>query len=250
MKLVFLGTNGWYSSKTGNTVCAAIVTKERLIVLDAGDGFSKVPELAEQEGKRKIDVFLSHLHLDHSGGLHALPKFKKGTRVRIFAAWEYMKDLEYLIDHPFTANPKQLMAKVELLPLKAGANTLPYPVLALPLVHVDPCTGFRFELGGKTIAYCTDTGPCENIVELGKGADALITECSLPPRAKHQPSWPHLSPEMAARLTREAKAKVLVLDHFDANNYQEMGERRRAEKVARGIFKRTVAAKDGLVLLI
>ncbi len=250
MKLIFLGTNGWYCTKTGNTVCAAIVAKDRLIVLDAGDGFEKVPELAEKEKKKKIDVFLSHLHLDHAGGLHALPKFEKTHRVRIFAAWEYMKDLEYLLDHPFTANLKQLKACVELLPLKCGLNRLPYALHALPLVHADPCLGFRFELEGKVIAYCTDTGPCGNIPELGKEADALITECSLPPRTKPLRHWPHLSPEIAARLAREARAKLLILDHFDANNYREMGERKIAERVARGIFAKTIAAKDGLVLSV
>ena len=250
MKLVFLGTNGWYCTKTGNTVCAAFAAKDRMIVLDAGDGFQKVPELAEKEKKKKIDVFLSHLHLDHTCGLHALPKFGGGVRLRIFAAWEYMKDLEYLLDHPFTANLKQLKAKVELLPLKHGLNRLPYYLYALPLVHADPCLGFRFELEGKAIAYCTDTGPCENIPELGKEADALITECSLPPRTRPLKHWPHLSPEIAARLAREARAKLLVLDHFDANNYREIGGRRNAERAARGIFARTVAAKDGLVLSV
>jgi ribonuclease BN (tRNA processing enzyme) len=36
MKIIFLGTNGWYDTKTGNTVSTLIVTKEHNIVLDAG----------------------------------------------------------------------------------------------------------------------------------------------------------------------------------------------------------------------
>jgi ribonuclease BN (tRNA processing enzyme) len=36
MKIIFLGTNGWYDTKTGNTVSILIVTKEHNIVLDAG----------------------------------------------------------------------------------------------------------------------------------------------------------------------------------------------------------------------
>ncbi|MFH0818094.1 MAG: MBL fold metallo-hydrolase [Candidatus Micrarchaeota archaeon] len=250
MKIAFLGTNGWYSTKTGNTISTAIVARDRLIVLDAGDGFAKVPEFAKKEKKKKIDDFLSHLHLDHSAGLHALPMFGRGQKVRIFASFTYMKDVEYLLDHPFTANLKQLNCKVEILPIKTGENALPYSVIALPLIHADPCLGFRFELEGKIIAYCTDTGSCDNIPKLGKEADVLITECSLLPRAKPLKNWPHLSPEIAARLAREAKAKLVVLDHFDANNYREMNDRRKAEKAARNIFKNTIAAKDGLILEI
>ncbi|MFH1470827.1 MAG: ribonuclease Z [Candidatus Micrarchaeota archaeon] len=249
MRIAFLGTNGWYSTKTGNTVCTAIVAKDRLIVLDAGDGFSRVPELAKKEKRKKIDLFLSHLHLDHSAGLHALPKFRKGTEIRIFASPEYMKDLEYLLDHPFTAHPRQLNAKVELLALGEG-NELLYPITYLPLVHADPCLGFRFELGGKTIAYCTDTGRCENIVKLGRGADLLITECSIRPKEKPLSYWPHLSPEVAAALALEAGAKKLVLTHFDANNYPSIRWRENAGIAAKKLFKRTVAARDGLVLKI
>jgi ribonuclease BN (tRNA processing enzyme) len=250
VRVSFLGTNGWYATGTGNTICTAIIAKGRLVVLDAGDGFQHVPELAKKNQVKKIDVFLSHLHLDHCAGLHILPKFEKGLEVRVFAPWEYIKDLEYLLDHPFTANALQLQCKVSILPLREGKNELPYAVIALPLIHADPCMGFRIELEKRAVAYCTDTGPCENIVELGREADLLITECALPPGSRSQRSWPHLSPEMAARLAKKANAKMLALTHFDANNYSEFGLRKKAELFAKKIFEKTVAARDRQIVQI
>jgi len=42
MKVIFLGTNGWYDTKTGNTPCVLIDTKTHYIILDAGDGIYKL----------------------------------------------------------------------------------------------------------------------------------------------------------------------------------------------------------------
>jgi len=261
MKIFFLGTNGWYATKTGNTVCAAILAGKgprgsrgkpsgRLIVLDAGDGFRKLPALMARLGITRADVFLSHLHLDHAGGLHTLPRLKRGMSVRIFAHKSYLPALSRLVAHPYTATAEEQWAKVTLQPLRTGKNRLPYIVQALPLDHADPSFGFRFSLEGKEIAYCTDTGPCRNILRLAQGADALIAECTLAPGAKEMKEWPHLSPEMAAREAAAAGTKRLILTHFDANKYPALALRAAAQKAARKIFSRTIAARDGMEIEI
>ena len=42
MKATFLGTNGWYDTTTGNTVCILIETEKYDMVLDAGNGIHKL----------------------------------------------------------------------------------------------------------------------------------------------------------------------------------------------------------------
>ena len=37
MKITFLGTNGWYDTKTGNTICTLIETKDYFIILQSLD---------------------------------------------------------------------------------------------------------------------------------------------------------------------------------------------------------------------
>jgi len=250
MKIFFLGTNGWFATRTGNTVCAALQLRDRLIVLDAGDGFSKLAPLMGRLGITRADVFLSHLHLDHAGGLHMLPRMEKGMRVRIFAHKGQLPALRRLVAHPYTASPGEQFAKVTLHPLRTGGNRVPYKVAVLPLEHADPCFGFRFSLDGKEIAYCTDTGPCNGIFALAHNADLLITECTLPPGAPEVKEWPHLSPEMAALAARQACARRLILTHFDAKQENGMMLRSRAQKAARKIFPNTIAAKDGMTIRI
>jgi len=41
----FLGTNGWYDTDTGNTICILIDTEEYGIILDAGNGIYKLDTL-------------------------------------------------------------------------------------------------------------------------------------------------------------------------------------------------------------
>lgn len=263
MRIYFLGTNGWFATRTGNTVCAAILAgcgqrprssrgapACRLIVLDAGDGLSKLPALMARLRMPRADIFLSHLHLDHAGGLHILPRMKKGMRVRIFAHKSYLPALRRLLAHPYTASPAEQFAKVTLHSLRTGENRVPYGVFALPLDHADPCFGFRFSLDGEQVAYCTDTGPCRNFGRLARNADALVSECALPPGARELKGWPHLSPEMAAREAAKAGAKRLILTHFDANKYPSPSLRTKAQAAARKIFPRTLAARDGMEITI
>jgi len=250
MKLFFLGTNGWFATRTGNTVCAAIEFRDRLIVLDAGDGFSKLPALMSRLRLKRADVFLSHVHIDHAAGLHTLPLMPRGMRIRIFVHKSYLSALKLLLSHPYTASLSEQWAKVTLHPFSTGINRMPYAVRALPLDHADPCFGFRFSLEGKEIAYCTDTGQCKNFGRLAAGADLLITECTLPPGAKTMPAWPHLSPDAAAREAATAGVKRLILTHFDAKQPNGAAVRKAAQAAARKIFPRTIAAKDGMELEI
>ena len=252
LKLTFLGTNGWFTTPLANTVCTLIETRERYIVLDAGDGIWRLDKYATDQNK-PIDLFLSHFHLDHVVGLHIQPKFKLKHPLRIFGQPGTKKVLDTLVNHPFTApfsmlEPRGL--KVELHEMMEGKNKIDeYSVQAAPLVHADPCWGYRFEIprgDGETaiIAYCTDTGPCENLVSLSKNADVLITECGLLPGQPSPPSWPHLNPEMAANAAKEAGVKKLYLTHFAANSYDTKQKRLESQAAARKIFPDTIAAMD------
>ena len=75
MRVIFLGTNGWYDTDTGNTICVLIRTKDYEIILDAGNGLYKIDQYIPERNKKPVYLFLSHFHLDHIVGLHTLMKF-------------------------------------------------------------------------------------------------------------------------------------------------------------------------------
>ncbi|MCX5786113.1 MAG: MBL fold metallo-hydrolase [Elusimicrobia bacterium] len=243
MEIVFLGTNGWYDTSTGNTVCALIKTKRFDVVLDAGNGLAKLDRYCD--GSKPVYLFLSHFHLDHIIGLHALLKFRFRKGLTICAQKGARRVLKAFVNAPFTMPLSKLPYPVRVVELPVEARKLPFKIKSLPLEHADPVLGFRLRLDGKTVAYCTDTGYCPNALKLAKGADLLIAECSHLP-GESNPGWPHFNPETAAKLAREAGARRLALTHFSADRYPDMRGRAMALRVARKMFSRTAAAKDGM----
>lgn len=223
MRVTFLGTNGWYDTDTGNTICTLISARDRHIVLDAGNGLWKLDKYMTTQ--RPVDLFLSHFHLDHTEGLHVMVKFTFIPEMRIFGQPGTKKVLDKLVNLPFTVPLDQLPYKVEVEELEEGRHDVGYKVRCLPLVHSSPCFGYRFELDGRTIAYCTDTGPCENIIELARDADLLIAECAFR-KGETSPKWPHLNPETAIEIAKRSGCKRLVLTHFDAYRWPDLDSRR------------------------
>lgn len=222
MQVTFLGTNGWYDSTAGNTVSALIRTNEYDIILDAGNGIAKADRYITQD--RPAYLFLSHMHIDHIAGLHTLCKFRFRKGLSLYTQRGTHDQLTRFVNVPYTVPFDILPFKNTVNELAAGTHLLPFPVTCLPLIHPEPCFGYRFEIDGRVITYCTDTGPCENAVKLAKDTDLLITECGLKPGVT-SPDWPHLNPEMAIAIAKEAGAKRLALTHFGAEVYRTVEER-------------------------
>ncbi len=247
MKTTFLGTNGWYDTATGNTICILIETERYDIVLDAGNGLYKLDSHAS--GQKPVFIFLSHFHLDHIAGLHILGKFKLEKGLTICGPEGTRNILSTLIRQPFTMPFSQLEYRTEILELPADLNRLPFNVTALPLRHSSLTLGYRFQIDGKIIAYCPDTGYCENALRLASSADLLITECAYRP-GQIVESWPHLNPETAARIAEEAAAKKLHLVHFDASLYPTIANRQLAQEAAKKVFPNTVASLDDTQVIV
>jgi ribonuclease BN (tRNA processing enzyme) len=243
MKLYFLGTNGWYDTKTGNTLSVLLDTDQAYIVFDAGNGFYKLDKYIKES--KPIILQLSHFHLDHIIGLHVLNKFNFRQGINIFGPQGVKKALEVIINSPYTLSLKKLKTKINV---KEFSNDLKLPVdiKHRRLLHSTLCYGYRVSAEGKAIVFCTDTGLCENLKLLAKDADIFITESSLA-SGKIDKHWPHLNPEQAAKVARAAKVKRLILAHFDAAVYLTGKDRLLAQRAARKIFKNTLSAQDGLV---
>lgn len=245
MRVVFLGTNGWYDTETGNTTCTLIETDNYFIILDAGNGLHKIGQYIRS--KKPIYLFLSHFHLDHIVGLHILNKFNFGQGINIYGQAGTKNILNTIINEPYTVPIDKLPFKVNIYELSEGVHKIPFLVKCLFLQHSSKCLGFRFEIDGKIITYCPDTGVCGNAVELAKDADLFIADCSYAP-GQQSKEWPHLNPQEAAKIAKEAGVKKLALIHFDANIYQTLQKRKTAEKKATEIFSNTIIAVDDMVI--
>lgn len=247
MEIVFLGTNGWYSTDTGNTSCVLVDSDDYYVVFDAGDGICKLDSYISED--KPVHLFLSHFHLDHLIGLHVISKLKLDQGIDIYGQRGTRRTLSRIVRHPFTIPLPDLAFDVRIHELSEGTHEVPFPVTCRFLMHSDPCYGYRVSLDGKDIVYCTDTGVCDSSLELSHNADVLIHECSFKP-GHSDARWPHANPQEAANLALKAKVKQLLLTHFDAAIYRSFEDRELAQREARKTFKNTVAMVDGASLKI
>lgn len=247
MKIIFLGTNGWYTTKTGNTPCILIDASDHYVVFDAGNGIYKLDRYIKEE--KPISLFISHFHLDHVSGLHTLAKFNFAQGIDIYTGADRKKDFDILVNKPFTEPPDTLSTPIRLHELSEGKQQIPFPAEVIEQFHAYRDHGYRIMLEEKIIAYSGDCGISDSSLVLAKDADLLIHECSF--KADHPPTtWGHVGPLEAAKLSKEAGVKKLILTHFDASLYLTLEDRKESEKQARTIFPNTLAAADDMVITL
>lgn len=250
MKVIFLGTNGWYSTSTGDTPCILIDAKDQYVILDAGNGIYKLDRYIKEN--KPISLFISHFHIDHVSGLHTLMKFEFRQGIDVYVGEGRLKDFETLVNPPFTIGYKPrpdnvytLNTTIRLHELSEACENIRFKAAAVKQYHAYVDHGFRIELEDKTIAYTGDCGFTDASRQLAKNADLLICECS----NKESPSpdtWGHFDPVQAATLAKESNVKQLILNHFGAHLYTSLEDRKWAEKEAKKIFPKTLAATDGM----
>jgi len=243
VKVIFLGTNGWFDTDTGNTTCVLVETGSEYIVLDAGFGLNKLDRYIHDA--KPIYLFLSHFHLDHIIGLHTLAKFQFNQGIHIYGQKGTEDILNRIVNNPFTLPFSKLPYPIEVFDLPNDEMKLPFNVETAILDHSSPTLGFRFSIGEKVITYCTDTGYCANAIRLSKDADLLIAECSYKIGEENE-HWPHLNPGSASRLAITAAAKKLAMMHFDPSRYNCLEERNKAEIHAKGCFINSFVAMDDM----
>ncbi len=251
MKITFLGTNGWYSTPTGDTPCILIDAKDRYIILDAGNGIYKLDNYIKED--KPISLFISHFHIDHTSGLHTLAKFNFKQGIDVYVGANRSKDFAALVNPPFTLgymkkpeNIKDLPTEIRLheLPEEKVLN-IPFKLEAIKLHHAYCNHGFKIQLEGKTIVYTGDCGFTGQAKKLAKDADLLICECSNK-KTEEPDIWGHLDPVQAGSLAKECGVKELILTHFGANSFTTLDERKWAQEEAKKIFSATTAATDGM----
>ncbi|MEE9583929.1 MAG: ribonuclease Z [Candidatus Brocadiales bacterium] len=163
-------------------------------------------------------VFYTHLHPDHSAGMTSMlfamrnAEPKRTKPLRVFGPpglKEFYGGLNQLYGNALTPKSYELNL-AELSEEETAFDG--WKVRTSPMAHMVPTIGYRLEFStGEVLAYSGDTDYCENIVNLAKGADVLVLECSFPEDLRVEG---HLVPSLCARVARESGCRRLVLNHF------------------------------------
>ena len=249
MKVIFLGTNGWYSSPTGDTACILIDSRDHYVILDAGNGIYKLDQCITED--KPISMFISHFHLDHVSGLHILNKFDFKQGIDVYVGEGRSKDFKTIVNPPFTVgylskpeNKLKLKTEIRLNELSENEEDVPFKAQAIKQSHLFGDHGFRIELEGKTVSYTGDCEITDATRKLAKKADLLICDCTNKKKVSNDTG--HMDPVEVATLAEKEGVGQLILTHFHPLIYPTIEDRKWAEDEAKKTFPATTAAIDGM----
>ena len=200
-------------------------------------------------------IWISHLHLDHCGGLapflfgikHAPQTQSRTKPLKIFSCAGVEKLLQAvdeshnykLFKLKFPLEFKGIASdeadeKVEVLPgLIATFLKTPHRPESLAIKLKDQ--------SGTILVYTSDTGYAEELAEFARDADLLILECSF---YQNKPVATHLELKDAMRIAELAEPRRVLLTHLYPE-WDEIDLEAEAKKLWPG---ETMAAHDGLRL--
>ncbi len=259
------GTYGGHSS------CVEIETGGTDYVLcDLGSGARAFAQAALARhgpgAPQTYHILVSHVHWDHIMGLpFFIPAYLPGNRIRIYGGHQGLeKALRRQQDQPsFPVGFSAFKAEIEFVHIEPGRDCeiAGMRVSTKLQRHGGDSYGYRFESGGRTVVYSTDSEhkladleETEGFVEFFHKADVVIFDgmYSLADAVSIRADWGHSSNIVGVELCQMAEARHLCLFHHEPAIDDEaisgmLSDARRLEELTRnGAALRVSAAYDGM----
>jgi ribonuclease BN (tRNA processing enzyme) len=211
-----------------------------VLVLDAGTGIRRLGESLDHS-VRRIDLLLSHLHMDHIQGLGFFgPIFDPSIDVHIYGPASATLSLRerlarYLSPPLFPVYLRDLLTTIHLHEVPAPDFEIGgFHVSSRFVCHPNPTVGYRIRQGSSSITYLPDHEPalgCRGPLlpgvwtsgyELATGSDLLIHDSQY--RDDEYPlrvGWGHSSLRHAIDFASLAGVKQLVAFHHDPSHHDD-----------------------------
>jgi len=219
----------------GNTSCVEVRSADDdVVVLDAGTGIRRLGAALAPE-TRRVDVLLTHLHMDHIQGLGFFAAlFRPGLDVHIWGPRSTTMKMgrrlaRYLSPPLFPIRIVDLECRLHLHDVPLGAFQVGGLTVTAALVcHPGPTVGYRIEDRSGSIAYLPDHEPALGVTDfpgqpawtsgfgLAVGVDLLIHDAqySLAEYPSHI-GWGHSALDHAVAFADVAAVGRLVGFHHD-----------------------------------
>jgi len=250
----------------GDTSCVELRTDAgHVVVLDAGTGIKAMGAQLPADAQR-VDILLTHLHMDHIQGLGFFAPFHRpGLEVHIWGPGSTRSTLRarltrYLSPPLFPLLLRDLDCSLTVHDLDAGAFELPgCSVTSDRVCHPSTTMGYRIEADGVAVTYLPDHEPALARAAF-PGEPAWISGWSLAHRSDlliHDAQytdgeyacrvgWGHSTLDDALAFARVAEVVRFMPFHHDPSHDDAMLDRTFA--TLGGLPFELVPARDGLEL--
>jgi phosphoribosyl 1,2-cyclic phosphodiesterase len=242
MNITFYGVRGSVATPGpstarygGNTSCVRVTGPDGWeLVLDAGTGIRPLALELPREITR-VDVLLTHLHMDHILGLGFFgPLFDPRMEVHIWGPASATLSLEarlrrYLSPPLFPVLLRDVPCRLELHHVVRGRVPIgPFHVTTARVCHPGPTVGYRIETQGASLGYIPDHEPALGSkqfplepdwmsgFDLAHGVDVLVHDAQFTREEyPRHVGWGHSTMHDALVLARLARVKHFVPFHHD-----------------------------------
>ncbi|NMH76677.1 MBL fold metallo-hydrolase [Pseudonocardia xinjiangensis] len=231
MRLIVLGCSGSGPGPDSPASGYLLEAGDTRLVMDLGNG--TLSALQRHLDPWALDgVLFSHLHPDHCADFaslvvhrrfHPRPPFDPTTRPLPVHAPAEAPDRFAAAYAPSAAEraATDLGDVFTFHPLSDGGNVTVAGVAVRSGLVDHPCEAYalRLEHGERSLVYSGDTGPCDGLVELARGADVLLCEATWPHVTEwweQPPPGVHLSGRQAGEHAEAAGVGRLLLTHVPA----------------------------------
>lgn len=247
----------------GNTSCFLAARGSETVIFDAGSGLLGLGKRLKENGRKRVHILLSHLHIDHISGLFGFPLFLDPEgEIHIYGMPGEGRPLgewlRLLLGRPYwPLGTKDFPARVEIHEIRPGQSFFlageesRTKVHTLEGNHPGGSLLYRLEAGGQGIVYgldCeTDSRMERELGAFSKEAQLLIWDANFTEEdQKAHPGWGHSSWRQGLRLARESKVKMVLMAHFSREYTDEC--LRQQQKLAESEDPICRFAKEGMVI--
>lgn len=243
MKVTLWGTRGSVATPGpesigygGNTCCVEVRAVDgTVLVLDAGTGVRRLGEALPAD-IRRVDILLTHLHLDHVLGLGFFaPLFRPSCEVHIWGPASTTFGLaerlgRYLSPPLFPVRLRELPCRLTLHEVvSVGRFRIgPFEIRAELVCHPGPTVGYRIEGDGASLAYLPDHEPALGVkdfpaepewtsgFDLAADVDLLIHDAQYTQNEyEERIGWGHSTFSQSVAFATATRARKLVPFHHD-----------------------------------
>ncbi|HLF44871.1 MAG TPA: MBL fold metallo-hydrolase [Chitinophagaceae bacterium] len=223
-----------------NTSCTEVDEEGWMLVLDGGSGMRQ-SNTGQSPSNKRIDILLTHLHLDHIQGLGFFkPLFDPQMEIHIWGPASSTQSLHtrlslYLSPPLFPVHIRDLPCKHTLHEIDNCVFEIgPFTIQSGYIIHPGPTLGFRIKGQHSVFTYMPDHEPAlgrsgilkdrkwVSGIDLAAGADLLLHDAQYSLQEyKTKIGWGHSAMEDTLLFSSLAEVKHLLMAHHDPSHSDE-----------------------------